>query len=187
MRSGYSEGLKFKHLKEANYYGWKDNMEAALKLKDLWGPVAESDAWKALEEEHRVVIDEKARSKNLITSCASANYLYKDAWTTIERVFHARSSDRKFSLRSQLHELKRGKSEGVLMHVARAEKIRTELKEDCNKDVSDDSIVHAILMGLGKAYEAFVRQVKFGTETFTLDDIKSRPMIVESEVKRSNR
>jgi hypothetical protein len=188
-----SSSLNIESLKESNYYGWKTNMKATLKLKDLWGPVEQTDAWWAMDESVRSLIDDKARSLMLLCitptlrTLISGSSTAKHAWDTLERVFHARSAGRKFGLRTQLHELKRGKSEGVLVYVARAEQIRTELLEACDEDVSEDVMVHALLSGLGKAYETFVRQVRFGTEDMTLDMLKSRLLTVESEVKRADR
>ena len=108
------EFLKIEALKATNYYAWRTNMEAALKLKDLWAPVVESASWEALEEEKRKTLGEKARAlmlihissslKTLISQCDSA----KSAWETLEIVFHTRSAGRKFALRSQLLELRRG-------------------------------------------------------------------------------
>jgi hypothetical protein len=37
--------MKMEPLKESNYYGWRENMEATLRLKDLWGPVVHEDEW----------------------------------------------------------------------------------------------------------------------------------------------
>lgn len=73
-----------------------------------------------------------------------------------------RSAGRKFTLRSELHDIKRGKYEGVQNFVARTEKVRMELKEACDENVPDDVMVHAVLSGLGKVYDAFVRQIKYG-------------------------
>jgi hypothetical protein len=70
------------------------------------------------------------------------------------------------------------------VYVARAEKIRTELLEACDEDVSEDVMAHVILSGLRKAYDTFVRQVKIGTEDLTLSDLKGRRLTVESEVER---
>jgi hypothetical protein len=144
----------------------------------------------AMDEAAARSIDEKARSLMLLcittplrTLIAGSNTA-QSAWETLEQVFHARSAGRKFGLRSQLHDLKRGKSESVLVYVSRAEKIRTELLEACDEEVSEDVMVHVILSGLGKAYDAFVRQVKFGTEDLTLSDLTGRLLTVESEVKR---
>lgn len=165
-------------------------MEAALKYKELWGSVVHSTAWQALDDGERQTADDKARSlmilsisstlKTLIADCESA----KSTWDTLAKIFRTKSAGRKFSLRSALHEIKRGKSEGVLSYIARAESIRTELKEACDEDVAEDVMVHAILSGLGKAYDSFVRQVKFSSEDLKLSDLKGRLLMVESDVKR---
>jgi hypothetical protein len=39
--------LKLWPLKESKYSGWKANMEASLKLYDLWGPVIESEVFES--------------------------------------------------------------------------------------------------------------------------------------------
>lgn len=190
MASATSESGKFEFLKEDNYYGWKANMEAALKYKDLWGPVVQSDECWSLDDVARRLDDDKARSlmvlcisptlKTLISDCDTA----KAACDVLARVFHSRSAGRKFSLRSELHDIRRGKSEGVLSYLSRAEKIRAELKAACNEDVADDVMVHAILRGLGKSYDAFVRQLQFSTEELSLSGLKGRLLSVEGEIKK---
>ena len=89
-------------------------------------------------------------------------------------------------LRQQLKELRQKRAEDVLSYVSRAEVMRTEMHDACGELLQEDAFVHYILDGLSKPYEMFVRQVRYGNETLSLEALKTRLLSVEMTVKRED-
>jgi hypothetical protein len=169
---------KFEGLRSTNYSSWRENMKAALILVDLWSAVEEDVNFNASDAAGQSTMKAKATAliqvkisselKHLVTGTASS----KAAWKALEDTFKAQSVGRKSVLRQQLKQLRRKKTEDVLIYVSRAEILRTELKDACNETVPDDSFIHYIVNGLGSAYREFVRQYRYGNETLTLQELK---------------
>ena len=55
-----TDSIKFEALKSDNYYTWKQNMQAALVLKDLWDAVEQDGTYAALEAAGKNKADQKA-------------------------------------------------------------------------------------------------------------------------------
>jgi hypothetical protein len=122
--------------------------------------------------------------KHLMKGAASA----KDAWAALEKTFKAQSVGRKAVLRQMLKEIKRKKTEDVLVYVSRAEILRAELKDACDEVIPDDAFIYYILDidGLGNAYYAFVRQYRYGNEVLSLQELKNRLLHVEMTVQQQD-
>jgi hypothetical protein len=58
------------------------------------------------------------------------------------------------------------------------EGVRSELKDACNEEVSNDIFISAVLRGLGPAYDAFVQHLEFSGTEITVTDLKSRLLTV---------
>ena len=187
-----ADTLKFEALKSSNYYTWRENMKAVLILKDLWSAVEVDDAYEALEDAAKKTMDDKAAALMQVKITSELKHLIRDAgsaqaaWQALENTFRSQSVGRKAVLRQQLKALSRKKTEDVLSYVSRAEIIRTELRDACNEDIPDDAFTHYILDGLGRAYNAFVRQYRFGNETLDLADLKNRLLNVEMTVQQQD-
>ena len=164
-------------------------MAAALVLKDWWCAVKQDATYQAQTAEEKAISDKKgialmqvkiiSELKHLIKGATTA----KSAWDALENTFKAQSVGRKAVLRQMLKEVKRRKSEDVLVYVSRAEILRAELKDACNEDIPDDAFIHYIMDGLGNAYIAFVRQYRYGNEVLTLQELKNRLLHVEMTVQ----
>jgi hypothetical protein len=187
-----TDSTKFEGLRSTNYYSWRENMKAALILVDLWSAVEEDANYHALDAAGQGKMTAKATAliqvkisselKHLVTGAASA----KAAWKALEDTFKAQSVGRKSVLRQQLKELRRKKTEDVLIYISRAEILRTELKDACNESIPDDAFIHYVLDGLGSAYREFVRKYRYGNETLTLQELKNRLLFVEMTVQHDD-
>ena len=184
---------KFPLLNTMNYYLWKDNMEAALQLKELWHAVAEDTVYRALDGPAQAKMQSKARAvivlmlSDTVKPMVKSKTTPKEVWDALKSSFHSQSASRKFHLRQQLRELRKKKSEDVLTYLSRAEQLKLKLSEACTDTVSDDDVVFSILDGLGPAFTEFVRQVRYGNEMFTLITLRERLLHVEQQVKRAER
>jgi hypothetical protein len=187
-----TDSAKFEGLRSTNYYSWREFMKAALILVDLWSAVEEDANYHALDAAGQAKMKAKATAliqvkisselKHLVTGAASA----KVAWKALEDTFKAQSVGRKSALRQQLKELRRKKTEDVLIYISRAEILRTEFKDACNETVPDDAFIHDILDGLGSAYKEFVRQYRYGNKALTLQELKSRLLFVAVMVQHDD-
>jgi hypothetical protein len=187
-----TDSTKFEGLRSTNYYSWRENMKATLILVDLWSTVEEDALYNALDAAGQIKMSAKPTAliqvkisselKHLLTGAASA----KAAWKALEDTFKAQSVGRKAVLRQQLKELKRKKTEDVLIFISRAKILRTELKDACNESVPDDAFIHYILDGSGSAYRDFVRQYRYANETLTLQESKNRLLVVEMTVQQND-
>jgi hypothetical protein len=167
-------------------------MKAALILVDLWSAVGEDASFNALDAAGQAKMEAKStaliqvkissESKHLVTGAASA----KAAWKALEDTLKAQSVGIKSVLRQQLKELRRKKTEDVLIYISRAEILRTELKDACNESIPDDAFIHYVLDGPGSAYREFVRQYRYGNETLTLQELKNRLFFVEMTVQQND-
>ena len=189
-----SSDLKFETLRSTNYYSWRNDMRAALTLRELWDAVERGEEWEALTEQEQATMAGKAYAlilicispplKTLIASCESASA----AWELLENTFRARSVGRKFVLQGQLRSMKKKHDEDVMVYIARAEKLREELISACDEVIPEDFFVHSILSGLGKEYYDFVRLLKMsGDRSLTLQDIKTRLMVADAEAASQRR
>ena len=118
------DNLKFEALKSNNYYTWRQNMTAALVLKDLQHAVSQDAKYQALDATEKATMNAKAAAlmkvkisgelKHLINGAADA----KAAWEVLATTFKSQSVGRKAVLRQQLKELrrmlKRGEDQSVL-------------------------------------------------------------------------
>jgi hypothetical protein len=130
-----TDSTKFAGLRSTNNYSWRENMKAALTFVGLWSAVEEDASFNALDAAGQTKMRAKATAliqvkisselKHLVTGAASA----KAEWKALEGTCKAQSVGRKSVLRQQLKELRREKTEDVLIYVSRAEILRTELKD----------------------------------------------------------
>ena len=167
-------------------------MQSCLIFKHMWCAVERDAEFNALEAPQKATTDRKAIAlmqvtisselKHLIRSAADA----KAAWKALEDTFKAQSVGRRSVLRQQLKGLSRKNSEDVLSYIARAEILRTELKDACNEELPDDEFVYYIFDELGRAYDAFVRQYRYGNEVLTVADPKNRLLNVEMAVQQQD-
>lgn len=187
-----AESMKFEALTSTNYYTWKEKMQAALILQDLWSAIAEDAVYSALDAAQQEVMKLKAISlikikmsselMHLISGASSA----KAAWDGLETIFKAQSTGRKSVIRKQLKDLARAKGEDVLAYISRGEVLRSELRDACGEDMPEDAFVHYILDGLGAAYDDFVKQLRYGTDAISLASLKTRLFNVEPTVKNQD-
>jgi hypothetical protein len=107
-----TDSTKYEGPRSKNYYSWRKNMKAALVLVDLWSAVEEDANYHALDAAGQAKMTAKATAliqikisselKHLVTGAASA----KVAWKVLE---------------DTLKELRRRKTEDVLIYISRAE------------------------------------------------------------------
>ena len=109
-----------------------------------------------------------------------------EAWTRLETTFQSQSEGRKGMLRGQLKDLKKRKDEDVLTYVSRAERLRTELRDACNEDMPEQAFIDYLLDGLGSAYSAFIRQIRYANEILELEALKPRLFAVEQRVNKDH-
>jgi hypothetical protein len=190
--SKFSE-VKIEVLKSDNYFTWKVQMKAALVLRRLWFTIEHDGRWRALTDEEQEELSEQAKA--LITVYVSTGLLSLvtgyacayDVWHGLERVFRTQSIGRKFALHEQLRSVKKKSSESVLVYVARAENLREELAGSCEDTVPEDLFFSYILSGLGPRFADISKQIRYsGLESMTLESLKGRLMLAESELYEGN-
>jgi hypothetical protein len=182
----------FEGLTSTNNYSWREFMKAELILVDLWSAVLENAIFNASDAAEKSKMKAKATAliqvkisselKHLVTGCR-----FRKTCVEGDRI-HLKGAKcrQKGSSATAAQELRRRKTENVLVYTSRAKILRTELKNACNETVPDDVFIHYILDGSGSAYKEFVRQYRYGNESLTLQELKNRLLFLEITVQQDN-
>ena len=171
--------FKMEQLTTTNYFKWRDEIEFALTVNNMWEPIENGADFIALPEATRAAAHRKtiqaimttmsANLRNNIRGMDSA----KTAWDKLAAMFKSSTLGAKNQLKDQIRNAKRNKGEDALTFVSRINGIKIQLAECCDSEIPDDELVHVILRGLGPAYEDFVRFAEYETD-MTLEKLMNR-------------
>lgn len=164
-----------------NYHFWRRVVRAAMIEKDYWPAIENFLREKPVPlttAQAEANIKEKAAALLERNVSPSLMFLIKEgedphlSWLRIERHFEVKSEAAAVRLRTQLHELKLEKNEGVANYFARAEKLR-DLLARAGKEVTDEELRVCLLVGLPKTpVFALVMQAMQANPDKSLDTLR---------------
>jgi gag-polypeptide of LTR copia-type/Domain of unknown function (DUF4219) len=162
-----------------NYAVWAIQMEALLKVRGLWAPVAGGGS-AANDEKALALIMLYVHKQHLhtLSKCETA----KEAWELLGSLHKAKSVGRRTHLRKQLTSLRReAGGEAITAFVDRARGIRDQLVA-AGYPASDDEVVLSVLAGLPPEYDMVVTMLENAETVPTLDEVHSKLVSVEQRL-----
>ncbi|KAJ9520542.1 hypothetical protein QJQ45_007418 [Haematococcus lacustris] len=137
-----------------------------------------SRAESALDRKAKAFIQRHVSNLHIFTvkSADSA----QDAWQTLESQFTQASVARQSQLQQQLSLLRMEPSESVARFYARLQQLLTEL-EACSCDVSESTIVLAILAALPPEYEGIVERLRYDQTSGDLSVSRIKRVLLQKE------
>lgn len=109
----------------------------------------------------------------------------KEAWTTLQETFAAKTFARKLQLRRDLNSLKMAANETVTAFTSRAKALQDQLTA-AGHEVKDIDVACQVLAGLPSSFDTVVTVIETttaATGTFTVDEIL--PHLLQAEQRRS--
>jgi hypothetical protein len=178
-----TEHLKIELLDDHNYGTWSVRMKAVLTTRGLWDAatgkagVADDKVQQALALITLGVSDAFLATIGAVTTAA-------EAWSKLEGIFKGKSAARIMHLRKDLAELSKIPQESIVKYIGRARGIMNDLVS-AGHTITETDVVWSVLSGLSRAYSTTVEILSNGPEeSFTLDKIMAKLVIVESRVSR---
>ncbi|KAJ9525163.1 hypothetical protein QJQ45_020718 [Haematococcus lacustris] len=140
--------------------------------------LARSRAESALDRKAKAFIQRHVSNLHIFTvkSADSA----QDAWQTLESQFTQASVARQSQLQQQLSLLRMEPGESVARFYARLQQLLTEL-EACSCDVSESTIVLAILAALPPEYEGIVERLRYDQTSGDLSVSRIKRVLLQKE------
>ncbi|KAJ9510619.1 hypothetical protein QJQ45_027503 [Haematococcus lacustris] len=140
--------------------------------------LARSRAESALDRKAKAFIQRHVSNLHIFTvkSADSA----QDAWQTLESQFTQASVARQSQLQQQLSLLRMEPGESVARFYARLQQLLTEL-EACSCDVSESTIVLAILAALPPEYEGIVERLRYDQTSGDLTVSRIKRVLLQKE------
>ncbi|KAJ9531170.1 hypothetical protein QJQ45_000825 [Haematococcus lacustris] len=140
--------------------------------------LARSRAEAALDRKAKAFIQRHVSNLHIFTvkSADSA----QDAWETLESQFTQASVARQSQLQQQLSLLRMEPGESVARFYARLQQLLTEL-EACSCDVSESTIVLAILAALPPEYEGIVERLRYDQTSGDLTVSRIKRVLLQKE------
>ncbi|KAJ9523839.1 hypothetical protein QJQ45_020023 [Haematococcus lacustris] len=192
-------------LDDDNWPIWSIRTEGLLIEAGLWSVVADgvtplptAPAANATQQEQAAYATELARSraesaldrkaKAFIQRHVSNLHIFtvksadsaQDAWETLESQFTQASVARQSQLQQQLSLLRMEPGESVARFYARLQQLLTEL-EACSCDVSESTIVLAILAALPPEYEGIVERLRYDQTSGDLTVSRIKRVLLQKE------
>lgn len=183
-----TDGMSVEKLDWNNYPAWAANMQFFLTTKKCWHMVISPEPADTLENRKAdelalsyIGLCVKPHHQPTILRCTTS----KEAWTTLQETFAAKTFARKLQLRRDLNSLKMATNETVTAFTSRAKALQDQLAAS-GHEVKDIDVACQVLAGLPPSFDTVVTVIETTTAaagTFTVDEIL--PHLLQAEQRRS--
>jgi gag-polypeptide of LTR copia-type len=102
----------------------------------------------------------------------------KQLWDTLKDDVKKKNMARRLTLRREMNDIKKKPTETMSMYIARAKKLRDDLRSSEQQISEDEAVIYA-LAGLPKQYDIVVAILESTEKSLTLDDCLSKLLAVE--------
>lgn len=182
--------MSIEPLNDKNYRLWNRKVQAFLTREGTWtaidGPVQVAMASPSADVRTPAVIhtDALAKSALILNVNESQQYLIKDedtafqAWTRIKDTFESKVKARKIMLQRDFTNLKQESSERVDDFVARAQRLRDDLRI-VGETVSEEQLLTKLMAGLRNEFDVVV-EVLAGQANLDLATLTARLQVTEA-------
>lgn len=161
-------------LEKKNYTVWKAHMKNIMEAKGLWDAVQSETVATTKETQARALLTSALSDDNQmkVINCDTAHKI----WKRLEALYENKTSFEKEHLLSKLHSYKITSASGISNAISDMESIAAKLKL-LGEDVSDESLMSAILRALPKSFSTFISIWKGTAKSErTIDNLLSRLM-----------
>ena len=167
-----------------NYGSWSVQMKFLLIHKGLWAATTgaeETSAGDSLKALALIGLNVKEHHLSTLDKCTTA----KEAWTTLESTYKAKTMARRLQLKRELNNLKKSATEPLPKYISRVRDIWNDLKAS-GHDIKESEVVLNVLAGLPKEYETSVAIIEAAEKEMGLAEVLSRLLNVEQRVARQD-
>jgi hypothetical protein len=153
-------------------------MKMLLAHKGLSGALR-GDVSMELDEKASALIGLHVADQHLVLIENARNA--REIWEQLQRLYQAKSTARRLSLRRELSQIKKGPEEGIDVYVARGKRLQSQLS-NIGHQVTEDELCCSLLAGLPQEYEQVIAVLEGGDE-LGLETVVRQLLAVENRHK----